>query len=346
MAVTSATRARPRPRMAVTAAGATDLEFGVERVFGGEHMCARTFSQTHVRKNAFAYDVCKNAVLLTCVCKNVFVATRCDCVFCMFGTTHTVDVGRACRTMCVLGRRTPQETGDAMSEARHASSSRHAPMWCDDCERTHDGTHDDARSILGHDGFIYGVAYARCTVPNGCGELHITHTVERADRITRYDVCSRPFGRKQRARMRWTDGSAPVALSYCDRCGVARDAHDDVTDHTYRAARSTRADAVRIIKARDRNAYRRAQAYERRMMWERAQRTTDNAPSALPSPIMPVRPVTLTQSARAAMARTSRSTFATDAQRARDDVARANERARQDARLEAYERRAESSRAR
>lgn len=56
---------------------------------------------------------------------------------------------------------------------RHTSNGgTHAPMWCADCDRPHDGTRDDVRTLLGTRGVIMGRAYARCTTPNGCGVLH------------------------------------------------------------------------------------------------------------------------------------------------------------------------------
>lgn len=66
---------------------------------------------------------------------------------------------------------------------RNAEGSSHAPLWCADCQRTHNGTHDDARAIMGAQGRIASVAYARCSAPGGCGMLHTTHLPAPTERI-------------------------------------------------------------------------------------------------------------------------------------------------------------------
>lgn len=43
--------------------------------------------------------------------------------------------------------------------AHHNASSSHKPLWCDEHNTAHNGTHDDARGILGDAGTVCGVSY-------------------------------------------------------------------------------------------------------------------------------------------------------------------------------------------
>jgi len=61
--------------------------------------------------------------------------------------------------------------------AHHKSKwGTHAPMWCDECERAHDGSEADARTLLGERGSIGAFGYAWCERE---GAYHL-NTVKRA----------------------------------------------------------------------------------------------------------------------------------------------------------------------
>lgn len=61
--------------------------------------------------------------------------------------------------------------------AHHKSKwGTHAPLWCDECKRAHDGSEADARTLLGDHGSIGAFGYAWCERE---GAYHL-NTVKRA----------------------------------------------------------------------------------------------------------------------------------------------------------------------
>lgn len=90
---------------------------------------------------------------------------------------------------------------------------KHAPVWCDDCKRMHDGTPDDAATLLGVRGVRCGAAYV----------VHSPH--DRCHGATFYTfAASDPIPRHGKARNRPVNPDG-VTLDACKRCSRTRDAH-------------------------------------------------------------------------------------------------------------------------